>query len=894
MENKNKIISLSPQEILRKLKTGYEGLSEQEVERRRAKYGPNSLPQAKTDSLALIFFRQFKSPLIYILLMAALVVIFTGEINDGIIILVVIFFNATIGTIQEGKAQNTLLALKKITETEACVIRNGKEIILPDDNLVPGDVFVIREGDKIPADGQIIHSEYLKVDEAILTGESFYKNKSENPAEENSGSPIDQSNLVFKGTYAVSGTGKAVVTATGLDTFIGNISKKASLIESEMPLKKDIARLSRFIIFSVLTLCFLLVIIGLTKGIALNDLIKFVISVAVSTIPEGLPVAVTLILATGVWRMSKNNVLVKRIQAVEALGQTKVIAVDKTGTLTRNELSVRKIYSGGKYFELKNNGYEPKGEIYFENKPADPPNHPELLLAGKIAALCANAQVAYFEETKSWKISGDPVEASMRVFSQILGFHPEIIENEMARMHEVPFDYRTKIHLSLNRDGKKNFLAVAGAPENVLQLSSWIWTSDQIIKITKETRERLEEDFFRMSKEGLRVIALAFAETTKNNLDENNLPEICFAGFIGMQDSLREEAREAVEKVQSAGIRVVMITGDHAITANAIAREAGIDCAGKEIVTGEEIEKMSDKELAARIGKICVFARVIPEHKMRIIEAFKSRKEIIAMTGDGVNDTLSLAAADLGVAMGKIGTEVAKESSDIVILDDNFGSLVEGVKEGRNIFKTIKKVILYLFSTSGGELMSIFATFIIGFPLPIQAVQILWLNLVTDGFLTVALGMEPREEGLLKKEFKKSAKNLVDFIMLRRFLLMSATMMVGTLYLFGTYYQEDIVKGWTVSLTTLAAFQWFNAWNCRSETKSIFSESPFTNRYLFLTFIFVIILQGMAIYAPFMHKILYTTPLSAAEWLKIISVAFSIVVVEEIRKLVYRLRNKQG
>ena len=302
---------------------------------------------------------------------------------------------------------------------------------------------------------------------------------------------------------------------------------------------------------------------------------------------------------------------------------------------------------------------------------------------------------------------------------------------------------------------------------------------------------------------------------------------------------------------------------------------------------------MSASELAARAGKVCVFARVMPEHKMRIIEAYKSRGEIIAMTGDGVNDTLSLAAADLGVAMGKIGTEVAKEAADIVILDDNFGSLTAGVREGRNIFKTIKKVILYLFSTSAGELLSIFATFAIGFPLPIQAVQILWLNLVTDGFLTVALAMDPREKGLLDRNYRKTAKKIIDSLMTQRIILMSLTMMVGTLYLFGKYYHEDIVKGWTISLTTLAVFQWFNVWNCRSETKSVFRTNPFSNKYLFLAMFIVIFLQIMALHVPFMQKVLYTVPLSAGEWAMIIAVAFSIVIVEEIRKLLYRIKNKE-
>lgn len=890
---KKQVYNLTPDEVLKKFNTSFRGLSKEEAKARLKIYGPNELLQAKADSLAAIYFRQFKSPLIYLLLAAALAVFLTGEITDGFVILFVIFFNSVVGSIQEGKTQNTLLALKKMAETSASVIRDGKEFTISDKDLVLGDIIVLREGDKVPADAQIIHSKSLKVDEAVLTGESFYKNKSEETIESKNELPTEQGNLVFKGTYLVSGNAKAVVLATALDTYIGKISKEASLIDSEIPLKKDITKLSKLIIYAVLLVCALLVIIGLLKGEGFSNIVKFSISIAVSVIPEGLPVVLTLVLATGVWRMSKSNILVKRIQAVEALGQTDIIAVDKTGTLTKNELSVQKVFCGEKIFFVKGNGYEPKGEISLENKITDPLNHPDLLMAGKISAFCSNAQIAYLHEVKSWKISGDPIEAAMLAFSEKVGFRREILENEAPRIDETPFDYRTKVHLSLHREEEKNFLAATGAPEAILKLCVKYWSFSGNHEMTKEKLRELESVFFSMSKQGLRVIALGAAYQKENNLRSDKLPELLFIGFLGMKDSLRNEAREAVEKVQEAGIEIIMITGDHTIAAETIAREAGINCQGKEIITGDELEKMRNSELKSKIGKICVFSRVMPEHKLRIIEVYKNLGKTVAMTGDGVNDALSLVAADLGVAMGKVGTEVAKEASDIVILDDNFGSLAAGVKEGRNIFKTIKKVILYLFSTSAGELLTVFATFAIGFPLPIQAVQILWLNLVTDGFLDVALAMEPREKGLLRKKFAKEAKFFIDKLMTQRIVIMAAVMAIGTLILFGKYYEENIQKGWTISLTALAVFQWFNAWNCKSESKSVFRTNPFSNFYLAGATVIVVILQIFALHAPFMQKVLHTVPLSLREWGLIIAVAFSIIVVEEVRKLLYKLNIRE-
>lgn len=893
MQNKNQnYYNLSKEKILSKLNSSLQGLTEYEAEKRLLKFGSNKLPEAKKDGLRIIFLRQFKSPLIYILLFASLIIFFTSEITDGFVILFIILFNAIVGTIQEGRAQNTLLALKKMTATKTSVIRDGREIIIPADMLVPGDIIVLREGDKIPADSRVTHSSLLKVDEAVLTGESYYKSKVSDPISGTINSPAEQSNMVFKGTYVVTGTGKAVVISTGLDTYIGQITKKASLIDSDIPLKKDIKNLSRFIIYAVSVICLLLVILGIATGNNIKEIFNVAVAVAVSVIPEGLPIVMTLVLAMGVWRMSKHKVLVKRLQAVEALGQAKIIAVDKTGTITKNELTVEEIYGNNKFFHVTGAGYEPKGEIRFEDNIVDPLNYQELLMIGRISNFCANAQVAFLEETSTWKISGDPVEAAMLVFSEKIGFRKEILENEIPKIAESPFDYKTKIHATLNMGKNENFLAVAGAPENIIAISKKIWSPHGNFELTEEKRKELDEIFSSMSRRGLRVIALAAGKTMTKTISKNELQDISFVGFLGMKDVLREESKEAVIKAQSAGIKVVMLTGDHKITARAIAEEAGIFSKKDKIIVGDQIDKMTDDDLSREIEEATVFARVTPDHKLRIIEAYKKRGEIVAMTGDGVNDALSLAAADLGVSMGNIGTEVAREASDIVLLDDNFGNIVLGIKEGKNILRTMKRVILYLFSTSAGELLTIFATFLIGYPLPILAVQILWLNLVTDGFLDMALAMEPRERGLLRKRKRDSQNNLIDKLMIQRILIMAVPMMIGTLILFSKYYEDNIFKAWTISLTTLAVFQWFNAWNCRSEDKSIFRMNPFTNIYLVGATIIVILLQLLALYAPAMQKILHTVPLNFSDWILIVSVAFAIVIFEEARKFISGFVNK--
>lgn len=879
--------------IFENLQTDEAGLRAEEAARRLREDGPNVLPEAKPDGFAVIFLRQFRSPLIYVLLAASVAVFLLGEVADGTIILVVLLFNAIVGAIQEGRAQNTLRALKRYVETSATVVRDGVETVVPDAEVVRGDIIALREGERVPADARVVNARALKLDEAALTGESEPVGKTADALGARELPVAERRNMVFKGAAVVVGSGRAVVVATGEGTAIGSIARAVSAIDAEMPLKKDIRVLSRAIIAVTAAVSVALFLLGLARGESAAVIFATVVSLAVSIIPEGLPIVITLVLATGVWRMSKRNALVKRLQAVEALGQARIIAVDKTGTITKNELVVREAWTEGKTFALGGIGYEPKGDVALGGAVVDAANHPELLFVGKMAALGASARVFFSEAEQRWRVAGDPTEAALRVFGEKIGFKKDDLARECPAVAELPFDYRFKYHATACRTGEDDLLIVSGAPEAVLALSTHVRRDGKNHPLHAAERKDLEDAFAEMSERGLRVVAVAARERFSGALAPEAVRDLSFVAFLGMQDALRPEAADAVSRARAAGVAVVMITGDHALTARAVARDAGIWQEGGELLSGAEIDEMSDAELSARVHAVSVFARVTPEHKLRIINAYKRRGEIVAMTGDGVNDAPSLVAADLGVAMGKIGTEVAKEAADIVLLDDDFGSIVSAIEEGRSIFQTVKKVILYLFSTSLGEALTIALALVLGYPLPLLASQIIWLNFVTDGFLDVALAMEPKERGLLSGAFGRSRRRLVDGRMARRMVVMALPMALGTLLLFQRYVDVDIAKAWTISLTTLAVFQWFNAWNCRSENVSLLRMNLISNAYLLAATALIVSLHLLAVYAPFFQHFLHTVPLAPSDWLAILPVAASIILAEEIRKLFARRRRAE-
>lgn len=865
------------EQTLEDLKSSSEGITQIEASRRLIEYGQNVLPEVKPLSLWWIFAKQFTSPLVYILLGVCVLVLIMGEFTDAIVIGFVLMFNAVIGTVQEGRANDTLQALKKFVQTKALVIRDGKEELVFDYELVPGDVVILREGDKIPADGRLLEVVGATVDESSLTGESNPIAKITEPILEVEGLPVlnpaDQKNMLFKGTHLVAGSCTMAVVNTGVQTEIGKLSETISKVNTEIPLQKNIRYLSRLIVITVFAISFVLFLVGIQSGIDKYEMIKTVVSLAVSLIPEGLPVVMTLILANGVWRMSQRKALVKKLAAVEALGQTDVIAVDKTGTITKNELVVKKIWVNGKIFEITGSGYEPKGDVLHHKQTVSPMDVPELIMVGKYCSF-ADAELIFEPQTNSWLISGDPTEAALIVLAEKLGYKQDDMKQRHKVIQETAFDYHKKYRSIVIDDAENKTLIVTGAPEAIAKLSGLAQSS-------------LHKDLIEMASQGLRVIAFGFVKVS-GPIDLEKVPEVSFGGLIGLEDTLHDEVPQAVADVRRAGMRVVMITGDWPDTAKAIAKLAGIYREGDHVLTGQQLTELSENELLLKLPQTSVFARISPDNKLKIVQGFQKLGLVIAMTGDGVNDVPPLVAANLGVAMGKTGTEVTKESADIVLLDDNFTTIAAAVEEGRNIYKTIKRALLYLFSTSIGELFAIAGALFLGWPLPVTAVQILWLNFVTDGFLTVTFAMEPKEGNLLRLPYKKPNNYIIDKLVISRMIPMGLIMAGGTLWLFGLYKDIDMIHAQTIALTLLAVYQWFNAWNSRSETTSAF-QNLFTNRWLLVAMVIVITAQIAVVHWPPLQKLLGTVPLTLGEWLTIVGIATSIFLFEEVAKLIRRV-----
>ncbi len=862
------------------------GLTTSQVSSRLRTHGLNELPAPKKDSLPRILARQFKSPLVYLLVGAAIIAYSTGHPTDATFVVIVLLFNAIVGGIQEGRANNALAALTRFVKTQATVLRNGKEIIIPDTELLPGDIVLLKEGEKVGADMRIIHTEGLRIDQSSLTGESAPVSKSSLTLRGKKISYPDQTNMAFKGTLVVAGVARGIVVETGIHTAIGAIGQTLAHIEREIPLQKNLRHLSVVILFITLGICAVVIALGLARGMTLGDVLLIAISLSVSVIPEGLPVVLTIVLATGVRRMAKRHALIKRLQAVESLGQADVIAVDKTGTITKNQLVVRSIFTEGALFRVTGEGYNTEGD-------AIPLNHraPYEALDRVLtwASLSSNAHVMMDEKTQQWMISGDPTEAALTVASHKRPLPAEANEKQYPRTGELPFDYRARMRATFHQHKETILAVVSGAPESILERTTHIQKDGTKQILTRDQRRTIEQQINASISKGLRVIALATTEYTKSSplpTSHNDLNNLTFEGFFAMEDTLREGVKEAVQQALRAGIRVVMITGDHALTAKAIAREAGIYLSHQRILTGEDLEHLSDYELKEALGLATVIARVLPEQKMRIIQGYHARGEIVAMTGDGVNDAPALAAADLGVAMGVIGSDVAKEAADIILVDDNFKSIVAAVREGRAMYVTIQRVVLYLFSTNAGEVMTLLGALALGLPVPLFASQILWLNLITDGFLDVALAREPSHS---KEVPRKRSQNEFLFIgrsAVFRLIIMAGIMGIGTLILYHQHLADNFAKSSTLVLTTLAIFQWANAWNCRSHDRSIFFLNPFKNLWLINATLIVVALQLFAVYSPFMNRILHTTPLSAQEWLTAALVASSIIVVEEVRKVI--------
>lgn len=890
---------MTEEQICKSFKTDcINGLSEHDVRLRQKKYGHNILPEKGVDTDFKIFIRQFQSPLIYILLVAALIIFFVGpDSADAFIITGILLFNALIGAIQEGRTSRILASLKKFIVSDCVVIRNGITLVINAEQLVPGDIVLLQEGQRVPADIRLVVSHNLHVDESILTGESLQVSKQSAALSTSTLITIaEQSNMLFKGTYVLTGSGNGVVVAIGTETEVGKIHLSAQEVQAEIPLKKELNKLSVYILIFVLSVCFILFIAGLVTGKPFKELLVTLTALFICVVPEGLPVVLTLVLVSGVYRMAKLRVLVKKMQAVETLGRTDVIVIDKTGTLTRNEMMVSNIWVDNKLLNITGQGYYPLGDIYREDKQVTQADlHKNTQMLGKACLILSNAQITA-DNSGRFTVKGDPTEAAMAVFGQKIGFSKAMLEKEYIKIGEIPFDSRLKYHaITCSYDGH-GIIFVSGAPET---LFSWY----------RERPEGMQEALAQFLSYGLRVVAIGYKrvdlETLEKILSQREQVEELIShdliqlGLIGIQDAIRQEVAGAIHDTRNAGLRIIMATGDHQKTALYVAKQVGIFRAGDKALEGKNMDMMAPDALKKIVPSVTVYSRVSPAHKLKLIQLLHEQGHIVAMTGDGVNDVPSLVAADIGIAMGTVGTEVAKEVADIVLLDDSFVNIVTAIKQGRHIFYTLRRVILYFFATNMGEvLIMLFAMVYLfvnpTFPLPLAAAQILWLNLITDGFLDMALSMEPYEKGLLDKEMITSKQHLVDGSILKKTLWMALPMAVGSLGIFMHYYRIDIAFARTMALMSMAMFQWFNAWNCRSEKQSIFALGVFSNPWLIAATIFVLLLQFSIIYVPVLQAIFKTVPLSIYDWIIICSVSSSIILCEELRKLFIRYQIKNG
>jgi len=873
---------LDIKEIIQDLGASEHGLTEAEVQERLGRYGLNKLAEEEKIGKFKILLHQFTSPLIYILLVAAIVTALLQEYRDTGVIVAVLVLNAIIGFTQEYKAEKNVRALKKMVVARARVLREGKELEINSEFLVPGDIVLLSSGFRVPADLRLIKTIELKIDEAMLTGESVPADKITSPIREENLTPGDQRNMAFMGTAVVHGRGRGVVVETGNRTILGRIAKDVTEIEAvKAPLQEKFDRFAKTIGLVCLAASALLFILGIMVGESVKDMFMTAVAAAVAAIPEGLPIVVTIALSIGVARMAKRNAIIRKLPAVETLGSTTVICSDKTGTLTKNEMTVKLVYDGADVYEVTGVGYEPDGEILKEWMAVEAEEKQVLLMVFRIGLLCNESNV--YEEDGRFKVDGDPTEGALIVSAMKAGLDPEEEKDKYPQIDIIPFESERGYMATLHQHNGKRFIFVKGAPEKLLEVCTSCAGDRQ--KIT-----RIADNF---AKDGLRVLAMAYKETPSEleELSQHDLQSgLIYAGLQGMIDPPRPEAIEAIQGCHQAGIRVLMITGDHAITAVAIAKKLGISGRNPEVLTGKDLAVMTDEELFNKVQKVSVFARVSPHHKLRITQQLIKHGEIVAMTGDGVNDAPALKAAHIGVAMGRTGTDVAKEAADMVITDDNFASIFRAVELGRIVFDNIRKVTFFLIPTGIAAIISIMGTVMFGLPIPYLPAQLLWINLVSNGIQDVALAFEPGEKGVINRPPINPQEGIMSRILIERTVIVGLLISVGVIYEFVHSLNQGVSleKARTIAVTTMVFFQFFQAWNSRSEFQSVFRISLISNPVLLYGMIAAFLAQLAVIYIPALQWIFRTEPINAMEWVRIGVISLSVVFVVEIDKWIRR------
>ncbi|CAM3661450.1 HAD-IC family P-type ATPase [Polaromonas hydrogenivorans] len=856
------------------------GLSAAEVARRRAQGGANTLPEPPRRSALLIIARQFQSPLIYILFAAAMLAVALSHYGDAVVILLVVLANALIGAFQEGRAERSMASLRQLSALRVRVLRGGQEASVEARELVAGDVLLLAAGDAIGADARLIEQAQLQVAEAALTGESVPVSKATLALPEATGL-ADRHNMVFSGTHATAGRARAVVVAIGSQTEVGRIAGLTeTATEPKTPLEQRIEQFGRWLVVAALGLFVTVVVLGLYRDLPLAEVLMVAISQMVSMVPEGLPVAMTIALAVGMQRMAARGAIIRRLSAVETLGSTTVICTDKTGTLTRNEMTVSQLWlPGGITVAVSGIGYAPEGRLNAD--------HAGTLPLLQAAVLCNDAQLLPPGEARAqWSVLGDPTEGALIVLAAKAGIDLEQLTRDAPREVELPFDSDTKMMATRHRfaDAPRRVF-IKGAPEALLCLCA---TSDAAVVQAARTAAEA------MAGRALRV--LAFAVVDDDPLDAGTgfcalAGRVRLLGLVGQIDPPREEVKAAVAECRAAGIRPVMVTGDHKLTGLAIARELGIAREGDRAVDGAELERMGEADLRNDLDRIAVFARVHPAQKLRIVEALQARGEVVAMTGDGVNDAPALARADVGIAMGITGTEVAKSAAKIIVTDDNFSTIVGAVEQGRVVYGNLKKVILYLFATSMAAVLVLILALLGGYPLPLVAVQILWINIVTEGTLTVNLVMDPPDGDEMRRAPVPRDDPLLGHEMLARVALMTPLIAGITFGWFWWRLGQEVPIGLvrTETFTLLAMCAWFNVLNCQSASRSALALGVLKNPWLLGGLGLSLLLQALVLYAPPMNTLFHTVPLAPASLLPLAALASSVLWAEELRKLIARL-----
>lgn len=872
--------------VLAKLHTTAHGLTTAEAKHRLERYGPNHLPTAKQAGWWPVLLAQGRSPLVYILLTAAAISLVLDERVDAAVITMAVAIQVAVGFIQEYKAQTALAALQKVMALSARVKRDGKEQVLPADELVPGDIILVQAGEKIPADGRLLDSTALAVTEAALTGESDAVTK-DAAAELAADTPVaDQSNMIFAGTVVVKGGAEAVITATGWQTAMGQIARLIQdTADAPTPLQNQLAQFARKVSVMVVLIAAGIFIFGYLHGDNIVEIFTVAVAVAVSAIPEGLAIAVTIILAVGMQRILRRQGLVRTLVAAETLGSTEVICTDKTGTLTEGKMQVTDIVTWDNNFAFA--GQRRDGEEAAQ----------ELVFALRIGLLCNDAKVTNPDDMiTDWVMSGNLTERALLLAASQTGLHYTTVVKTAPRLDAIPFDSDIKYMATLHREAQGHMLYIKGAPEIILQHCTQVVSAGKAVHFTDEKQKQFEHKFIALSKKGLRIIALAYKYVgSARQIAEAGLDELVCVGYIGIKDPLRPEAKRTIAECNKAGIATVMITGDHKFTARAIAEELGIPLRGPEaIIEGHELNVLNQHELNRRVPEITVYARVTPQHKLRIVQAWQSHGKVVAMTGDGINDAPAMKAAAIGVALGS-GTDVAKETADMVILDDNFGTIVAAVEEGRGIFDNIRKTVLYLLSDSFTEVILIITTLVAGLPVPVTAAMILWVNIITDSFPSLAMTQEPKEpENMLEPPRGRKAA-ILDKEMYTLIGVISALTGACCVAIFSVIYRGsgDVTLARTVVFLFLGLDSLAFMFTMRSLRRLLWQIPLWSNRWMWAALVAGVVLQAVPIYVPWLQPYFGTMALSWIYWVMVVGLVLGNVVVIECIKYIFLLRGRR-